>query len=69
MGIAEEYKAKNRIELDARYHVQNLKISMYCALLAVCVCLCSLGWGSKAPNWQIDAETIVAGAERQQRDR
>lgn len=65
--MAEEYKAKNRIEWDARYHVQNLKISMYC--VCVWVCVCSLGWGSKAPNWQIDAETIVAGAERQQRDR
>lgn len=37
MGIAQEYKAKNRTEWDARYHVQNLKISMYCALLCMCV--------------------------------
>lgn len=40
MGMAEEYKAKNIIEWDARYHVQNLKISMYCTLLCVCVGVC-----------------------------
>lgn len=54
------------MEWDARYHVQNLNM---CMCVCLCIVLCSLGWGSKAPNWQIDAETIVAGAKRQQRNR